>query len=123
MKKLFGLTCLFLLIISCGGPNTQRKKNTEPYNLMGILSLPDMEYINKKSELINSRGFMDGAEWARKVGQDSGENQMRAVATEQFKTLYGTPEGMTDNEMDQHIYEDFRDDYLRCFSKGCYSEW
>lgn len=123
MRKYYGLICLFLLILSCGGSNTQRKKNTEPYNLMGILALPDMEYFNQKKELIDNRGFMDGAEWAKRAGRESGENQMRIAADDHFKMLYGTPEGMTDNEMDQHIYEDFRDDYVRGFSKGCHSIW
>ena len=125
MTKQTILTSLILLLLlpSCGGSNSQGKKQSEPYNLIQILYLDDLQYINRKEELIYDQGFADGAEWAKKEKQENGESQMKTKAIESFTQLYGTPEGMTDNESDQDIYERFRNDYVKSFSEGCRSVW
>lgn len=113
---------LFLLLLSsCGGSNSRGKQQSEPYNLVQILYLDDVQYYYSKEELIYEQGFADGAKWAKKV--KNGASQMKAKAIESFTQLYGTPEEMTDNESDNDIYERFRNEYVNSFSDGCDSVW
>lgn len=123
-RFVFISVCFIALLLSCGNPNNHGKKKVtypnDDYNLMQIFELPDVQYLQKKTKLIDRRSFEEGLEWAREEGYVS-NSEMRERAEDLFTSHYGSPSEMTDNASDEYVYERLRDDYVRYFSDGCQS--
>ena len=126
-KYIIVVLCTLAFMLSCGPHKGKENRNdgypSEPYNLMNLFELPDVQYVYEKSRLVNFRGFEEGQKWAKRVKSSSGKSQVKTRAIELFTKHYGRPEEMTNDMMNKDIYEDLRDDYVTSFSEGCSRVW